>query len=191
MKKVDKRDRQQVRTAAELENKYDFANMANQQDSGKDSLQIKALRQEMARYMAATNAVIAELSAQRIISSASGEGLVVSDGADAKLVSVSISGPCELARIMTSASDRACTEAVFASPVILQEGDKLLLDSIVRASGTVEDLADADKEALSGLRTFKGITTVSSEPSAVISIEYVADPKAYIDNLLRGGESGE
>lgn len=191
MRKVNKRDRQQVRTAAELENKYDFSKMANQQDLGKDSLQIKALRQEVTRFMAATNAAIAELSSQRIISSASGEGVEISDGADARLISVSISGPCELTRITTSASDGAGTEAVFASPVILQEGDKLLLDSIVRASGTVEALTDADKEALSGLRTFKGITTVSSESSAVISIEYVADPKAYIDNLLRGGENGE
>ena len=75
MRKVNKRDRQQVRTAAELENKYDFGKMASQQDSGKDSLQIKALRQEVTRFMAATNAAIAELSAQRIISSASGERL--------------------------------------------------------------------------------------------------------------------
>ena len=187
MRKVNKRDRQQVRTAADLENKYDFANMANQQDSGKDSSQIKALRQEMARFMAATNAAIAELSSQRIISSASGEGVEISDGADARLVSMSVGGPCELARIMTSASDGACTEAVFASPVILQEGDRLLLDSIVRAGGTVEALSDADKEVLNGLRTFKGVTTISTEPSAVVSIEYVADPKAYIDNLLRGG----
>lgn len=191
MRKVDKRDRQQVRTAAELENKYDFGKMANQQDSGKDSLQIKALRQEMARFVAATNAAIAELSSQRIISSASGEGVVISDGADARLILMSISGPCELTRITTSASDGASTEAVFASPVILQEGDELLLDSIVRADGTVEALSDADKEVLNGLRTFKGVTTISTESSAVISIEYVADPKAYIDNLLRGGEGGE
>lgn len=191
MKRVDKRDRQQVRTAAELENKYDFGKMANQQDSGKDSSQIKALRQEMARFMAATNAAIAELSSQRIISSASGEGVVISDGADAKLVSMSISGPCELLKVTVTTSEGESTETVFASPLILQEGDRLLLDSIVRADGTVEALADADKEALNGLRTFKGVTTISTEPSAVISIEYVADPKAYIDNLLKGGEGDE
>ncbi len=191
MKRVDKRDRQQVRTAAELENKYDFGKMANQQDSGKDSSQIKALRQEMARFMAATNAAIAELSSQRIISSASGEGVVISDGADAKLVSMSISGPCELLKVTVTTSEGESTETVFASPLILQEGDRLLLDSIIRAGGTVEALADADKEALNGLRTFKGVTTISTEPSAVISIEYVADPKAYIDNLLKGGEGDE
>ena len=57
---MSKQDRQGVRTAADLERKYDFSNMAG----GKSTEQLGNLNRLLSQYMADTNATIASIEEQ-------------------------------------------------------------------------------------------------------------------------------
>lgn len=58
---MSKQDRQGVRTASELERKYDFALLANSEKRGSYNQQISQLTQTLAQFMASTNAALQEL----------------------------------------------------------------------------------------------------------------------------------
>lgn len=91
---MNKQDRQAVRTAAEVERKYNLGGFVSGTSSSnaKLQMQVQQLSQMLSQYMATTNALLANMSAQTIVCEVIGKEITLTDSSNQLLRELTLYG---------------------------------------------------------------------------------------------------